>query len=157
MHTHPYKSILAGITLSLGAMILTLAGCASRPVPPSATTAPPAEIPAGGEASLAGTVLGIVVDSSNVVLYIEPQSAAEICGIQPGDTLESINDKPLKGPNNDRNETRGSYGNDKDRKEKVKVKYRQGGKLINCDATPRLMYAPPNGPITPVPVDQFYY
>lgn len=46
-------------------------------------------------ASMPGRVLGIVVDKDLIVLEVEPQSAAEIAGIQKGDRLESIENMPF--------------------------------------------------------------
>jgi|GEM_PF-1881235 len=91
---------------SLVCLILVITACGPEsPVQNSqtdkttvATTGPTVSELPSTLALMPAPELGIVVDEKLMVLDIEPGSAAELAGIQKGDTLESIEDMPLTTP-----------------------------------------------------------
>jgi len=91
---------------SLVCLILVITACGPEsPVKNSqtdkttvATTGPTVSELPSTLALMPAPELGIVVAEKLMVLDIEPGSAAELAGIQKGDTLESIEDMPLTTP-----------------------------------------------------------
>jgi len=91
---------------SLVCLILVITACGPEsPVQNSqtdkttvATTGPTVSELPSTLALMPAPELGIVVAEKLMVLDIEPGSAAELAGIQKGDTLESIEDMPLTTP-----------------------------------------------------------
>lgn len=138
--------------ITLVAFTMILSAC-NQPAAPTIAMPPQATPEVAILLSLAGAVLGVVVDENNQVLEVESGNAAANAGVQVGDLLESLDDVAFK----DKAKVKNKVHEHKEG-QVFKLKLKRHDKTMTLDITP----APPaprfNAPTaTPVWAPQDYF